>query len=144
MKTPESLLSEGLNSHTQKPQEMNETKRCTKCKAERQLKDFHKHTRLGLHPSCKDCRNKTNKKAKEAPDSNFYVYELDTGHIGQTKNVEWRMRNHIDAKKIERIDQHTILAVCSCREEALDFEALYQSLSPNYDKADRPSRLKKL
>ena len=64
----------------------------------------------------------------------WIVYELEGGHIGQTNQPEHRKRGH--RVKGRNMDNYETLAVCYTREEALDLEALYQSLSNNYNKTD--------
>ena len=125
------------------------TKHCNRCDTTRQTSEFSKNRRAkdGLQDQCKECFKEYNAKNNAInnyrdKDGNWYVYELSTGHIGQTCNKERRLRNHIDFGRIKSISEHIVLAVCSCREEALDLEALYQSLSPNYDKPDSSKRLK--
>ena len=70
----------------------------------------------------------------------WIVYELKGGHIGQTNQPEHRKRGH--RVKGRNMDNYEVLAVCYIKEEALDLEALYQSLSDNYKKPDNNNLLK--
>ena len=76
------------------------------------------------------------KSYKESKKFDYWiVYELPCGYIGQTNQPEIRMRKHKDANK--RITEgYKTLAICYCKDEALDLEALYQTLSNSYNKPD--------
>lgn len=82
-----------------------------------------------------------NDKRNESLKDGFYtVYELPGGHVGQTMGVYSRMSVH---RSVGRITEgYIVLAQCATREEALDLEALYQSLSTNYKRVDDETRLR--
>ena len=95
-----------------------------------------------------------NKRFRESVNPNYYrkytpeygndgfwtVYKLSSGYIGQTCNLYSRMANH-KSRYGRDINGHTVLATCYTKQEALDLEALYQSLSDTYDSMDNKSRI---
>ena len=70
----------------------------------------------------------------------WIVYELECGHIGQTNQPEHRKRSHSVSGR--NMDNYETLAICYTKAEALDLEALYQSLSDNYEKPDNNNLIK--
>ena len=79
--------------------------------------------------------------AKKYDDGNVRVYQLKCGYIGISKNLMARMKTH-KYSALRDVSDYIILATCPTRGEALDLEALYQSLSTNYKKVDNTGRLK--
>jgi len=67
-----------------------------------------------------------------------YVYKLVCGYVGVSHNLKYRMQKHREHNRIT--NGYTILANCPTREEALDLEALYQSI--NNLTVDSKSRLR--
>ena len=72
----------------------------------------------------------------------WIVYRLVCGYIGQTNQPAHRKRGH--AQHGRTMDNYETLAICYTLEEALDLEALYQSLSDNYDTPDNNNLIKQL
>ena len=67
------------------------------------------------------------------------VYELPCGYVGVTNNLHTRMKNHRNVHN--RITEgYIVLAQCPTREEALDLEALYQTITKQ--KVDNEGRLR--
>ncbi len=64
----------------------------------------------------------------------WIVYELKCGYIGITSSPHGRMRFHKYAGR--DVSDYITLAVCYCKREAAEFEALYQSLSDRYTRQD--------
>jgi predicted GIY-YIG superfamily endonuclease len=68
------------------------------------------------------------------------VYKLICGYIGQTGGLKRRMCEHKNRYN-RNVENHTILAICYTKQEALDLEALYQSLSDTYESMDNKKRI---
>lgn len=68
-------------------------------------------------------------------DGYWTVYELPEGHIGMTKWKDVRMADHRNARGRDT-NGWLELAITNSREEALDLECLYQTLSSKYKRAD--------
>lgn len=67
-----------------------------------------------------------------------YVYQLSCGYVGVTDNLLNRMSIHRHVGRDTK--DYIVLAKCPTREEALDIEALYQSI--NNLKIDNARRLR--
>ena len=93
----------------------------------------------GVQGICKEARKLQH---QQSCDGHWTVYELPSGHIGQTTIMVNRMSQHKSMGRTDDVNNFKVLAICHCEDEALDLEALYQSLSPNYEKPDSQNRLK--
>lgn len=106
---------------------------CSSCRAWLKVDAFSTNIarKSKLHQTCKVCQGEYMTKMRD--DGYYSVYELQGGHIGQTRQLKKRMINH---KSTGKDPFYRILEITECADEALELEAYYQHLSPNYDKAD--------
>lgn len=85
---------------------------CTKCLKEKELFEFHKNGRGGLHSHCKSCKNKYSKQYRK-----IFNDCWDKKKRAEY-NKQWRMNNkeHISAKQKEKRDSNTTYKLAgNCR-----------------------------
>ena len=116
-------------------------RKCTKCKIEKDPKQFGKRSASadGLSYRCKEC-NKVRSKQQliEDPNKNigyynsnkdgyFYIYVLEgLNYVGKTNNLYMRMCRHKSDGRL--FDRYTILDRAKSEEEALKIEAQYHAV----------------
>lgn len=120
---------------------------CTHHKQWEPIKEFGKNKgrKNGLQASCKAARI-----AQNASDNNrrnmdhWIIYELPNGHIGYTNRPYFRMSDHAHYGRCKDRNDYKVIAIAHSKDEAQILEALYQSLSNNYNKPDWGNQVKQL